>query len=702
MKTFVLSVALLSTVIICHSQTTPIYHGKLQSDLDGGGNSITNVNIAGVQPASATLTNWSTRPTNQFAAVPATVTATHFAAFGASNILNDSGVGPASFDLAGISGSNSASLSNSLSGQGNIFGGYNSPNSSSNNIQTGLWKSNATFTSGVPPNVPIASVQMVSTNLMLAGDNSGAIYTNMGNGGAGVLFSAIRYTNGNFHAVSTVTIPTNFPATGYFMVGFSTNLTGSPAANRTLGIQYASTNQGFCFGLMMTNSGFQFFNLTTTGGRQIEGSFGVTNFLTPGTYTFDLGTDASNAWVNVIYPAHTNEMRTTMPLSGLYAGSTLITNLVMGIWGSTNCGTLVSSGWRYGSQSINPPTGVENLADYVGFSQDAHVCVGSTLGGDQIEYILPAQYDSLTNPAKGAINISHGNGGTYKDYREGIPIDISTNNDNPWMFFSNLLANNYILFSYYGDQSNAGRIDTWGTTNSIKCNETGWDYLKAHFTFNLRIGWGISAGGATASGYAGTHPGSLDALIMQYSVFSIFNQYSAGQTNDIGIAYGATNSTVFASQDPASFPASAFAGLPIMCIASSGDNIVTKAAHTDLLVNELGGTPGVDSIGTIGLLTPEVNDFVVAGANGMHGGQCYNTAAGQAVIAFLSRVPTYVGSRHGVYNGTFSGLGSGLTNIPSTSITGGFTTNIQFTDTLIGTTNTLYFTNGILMRTTSP
>jgi hypothetical protein len=54
--------------------------------------------------------------------------------------------------------------------------------------------------------------------------------------------------------------------------------------------------------------------------------------------------------------------------------------------------------------------------------------------------------------------------------------------------------------------------------------------------------------------------------------------------------------------------------------------------------------------------------------------------------------------------GYMIGNGGGLTNIPSTSITGGLTTNIQFTDTalLTPTTNTLYFTNGILMNVTSP
>jgi len=51
---------------------------------------------------------------------------------------------------------------------------------------------------------------------------------------------------------------------------------------------------------------------------------------------------------------------------------------------------------------------------------------------------------------------------------------------------------------------------------------------------------------------------------------------------------------------------------------------------------------------------------------------------------------------------TFTGNGSGLTNITSTSIAGGITTNLQFTDTLVGTTNSLYFTNGILMRVTAP
>jgi len=57
-----------------------------------------------------------------------------------------------------------------------------------------------------------------------------------------------------------------------------------------------------------------------------------------------------------------------------------------------------------------------------------------------------------------------------------------------------------------------------------------------------------------------------------------------------------------------------------------------------------------------------------------------------------------------VTNFSTSGNGSGLTNVPSTGITGGMTANIQLTDTALATvtTNTLYFTNGILMRVTSP
>jgi hypothetical protein len=42
-------------------------------------------------------------------------------------------------------------------------------------------------------------------------------------------------------------------------------------------------------------------------------------------------------------------------------------------------------------------------------------------------------------------------------------------------------------------------------------------------------------------------------------------------------------------------------------------------------------------------------------------------------------------------NGTFTGSGAGLTNLPVTAITGGFNTNI-----LIGG-HTFYITNGIIM-----
>jgi len=57
----------------------------------------------------------------------------------------------------------------------------------------------------------------------------------------------------------------------------------------------------------------------------------------------------------------------------------------------------------------------------------------------------------------------------------------------------------------------------------------------------------------------------------------------------------------------------------------------------------------------------------------------------------------------GIYleGGTIYGNGNGISNIPSTSITGGVTTNLQFTFNATRT-NTLYFTNGILMKVTQP
>ena len=95
--------------------------------------------------------------------------------------------------------------------------------------------------------------------------------------------------------------------------------------------------------------------------------------------------------------------------------------------------------------------------------------------------------------------------------------------------------------------------------------------------------------------------------------------------------------------------------------------------------------------------------FDGGGVNVVRGNSCYGG------------IPTMVATNGGVavfsdnYNiagpvPVISGNGHGITNIPSTSITGGFTTNIQFTDTAFATvkTNTLYFTNGILMNVTSP
>jgi len=57
----------------------------------------------------------------------------------------------------------------------------------------------------------------------------------------------------------------------------------------------------------------------------------------------------------------------------------------------------------------------------------------------------------------------------------------------------------------------------------------------------------------------------------------------------------------------------------------------------------------------------------------------------------------------GIYleGGTIYGNGNGISNIPSTSITGGVTTNLQFTFNATRT-NTLYFTNGILIKVTQP
>ena len=57
-----------------------------------------------------------------------------------------------------------------------------------------------------------------------------------------------------------------------------------------------------------------------------------------------------------------------------------------------------------------------------------------------------------------------------------------------------------------------------------------------------------------------------------------------------------------------------------------------------------------------------------------------------------------------ILSGTFTGNGSGLTNVSASSLTGGVTTNLQFTDGAVGLlrTNTFYFTNGVLMKVTQP
>ena len=48
-----------------------------------------------------------------------------------------------------------------------------------------------------------------------------------------------------------------------------------------------------------------------------------------------------------------------------------------------------------------------------------------------------------------------------------------------------------------------------------------------------------------------------------------------------------------------------------------------------------------------------------------------------------------------------AGNGNGLTNLPSSVIPGGLTTNLQFSFNA-SRTNTLYFTNGVLMKVTQP
>jgi hypothetical protein len=145
----------------------------------------------------------------------------------------------------------------------------------------------------------------------------------------------------------------------------------------------------------------------------------------------------------------------------------------------------------------------------------------------------------------------------------------------------------------------------------------------------------------------------------------------------------------------------------------------TITGNTQLVLQELG-----DQYGGVALLLQnrdglngaifqnlslDLVDFVFQGLNNQRNIRYenrfsnYSMALPEFEIGLPSN-PTFVIADNGVMlaKGVYYGNGSGLTNIPSTSITGGMTTNLQFTDTALLRTNTLYFTNGILMRVTSP
>jgi hypothetical protein len=272
---------------------------------------------------------------------------------------------------------------------------------------------------------------------------------------------------------------------------------------------------------------------------------------------------------------------------------------------------------------------------------------------------------------------------------------------------------------YYDGSGNFHIIDgyengTYISSGSAQLNMSGGNGLIYTENNTLDDGAGAASfiGSVTAASFVGNGGGLTNISGTNIQVGTInSNKLDAGT---IALLGGSVPNGLVTNNGSASLVATNSASIGRVGITNG-----TITGNTQLVLQEIG-----DQYGGVALLLQNRNgvngvifqnlsldlvDFVFQGLNNQRNIRYenrfsnYSMALPEFEIGLPSN-PTLVIADNGVMlaKGVYYGNGSGLTNIPSTSITGGMTTNLQFTDTALLRTNTLYFTNGILMRVTSP
>ena len=272
---------------------------------------------------------------------------------------------------------------------------------------------------------------------------------------------------------------------------------------------------------------------------------------------------------------------------------------------------------------------------------------------------------------------------------------------------------------YYDGSGNFHIIDgyengTYISSGSAQLNMSGGNGLIYTENNTLDDGAGAASfiGSVTAASFVGNGGGLTNISGTNIQVGTInSNKLDAGT---IALLGGSVPNGLVTNNGSASLVATNSASIGRVGITNG-----TITGNTQLVLQELG-----DQYGGIALLLQNRNgvngvifqnlsldlvDFVFQGLNNQRNIRYENRFSNYSMALPEFEIgipgnPTLVIADNGVMlaKGVYYGNGSGLTNIPSTSITGGMTTNLQFTDTALLRTNTLYFTNGILMRVTSP
>lgn len=129
----------------------------------------------------------------------------------------------------------------------------------------------------------------------------------------------------------------------------------------------------------------------------------------------------------------------------------------------------------------------------------------------------------------------------------------------------------------------------WGNPQSVDEYVDLFNYVAARYRITRTVLWAASMGGLAALTLAGSgRIPSLKGVLAMYPVCSLANFYAdkAGYQAEINTAYGATPYTGApdaGSFDPYLRAAAAFTGLRFLFFHSSGDTVVSKTRHSDLM-----------------------------------------------------------------------------------------------------------------------